>query len=101
MTSSERLRIACSPPPAVTALPPLESAPRACDRHTGHGVEQVVEEIGGRHPGPAPLPRRKPTMTAAVKRTDPPCRARGPTASGAAERVDRGADRRRRYSAGQ
>jgi len=62
------------PPAAMTAPPaPAESAPAGLATGTPDAeVEQVVEESVPAIQGPAPLPRRKPTMTAAVKRTDPP-----------------------------
>jgi hypothetical protein len=63
-----------APPAPPTAPPvPTESAPAALATGTADAeVEQVVEESVPAIQGPAPLPRRKPTMTAAVKRTDPP-----------------------------
>jgi hypothetical protein len=60
------------PPPAAAA--PETSAPAALATSTDSepAVEEVAETSVPAISGAAPLPRRKPTQTAAVRRTDPP-----------------------------
>jgi hypothetical protein len=65
-----------SPPPPARATSPApveKSAPAALATGTqAFESDQVVEESVPAINGPAPLPRRKPTMTASFKRADPP-----------------------------
>jgi|GEM_PF-5066522 len=55
-------------PPATMSIPAALAAPGADNDSAAEVVEGSVPAISGR----APLPRRKPTQTAAVKRLDPP-----------------------------
>ena len=88
-----------TPPPA--AEPPAAeaqtSAPAAlaAPADTDPPVDEVAESSVPAISGSAPLPRPKPTQTAAVRprNSDPPASA--PGWSRTAERVDRGADNRR------
>lgn len=62
-----------APPPAAAAAPaaePIESAPAALATATPD-PDEVVESTTPAIEGPAPLPRRKPIVTAA-RRADPP-----------------------------
>jgi hypothetical protein len=62
-------------PPPVAAAPAVEAPPPAEEIATEAanaepGIEEVAESSVPAISGPAPLPRRKPLMTAQVKRTD-------------------------------
>jgi cytoskeletal protein RodZ len=60
------------PDPGVSAPAPSESAPAALATGTESDIEEVAEGSVPAIQGPAPLPRRKPAMTASFKRNDPP-----------------------------
>jgi hypothetical protein len=83
-------------PPAAPALAPAQAraapapaestAALTTDTEAEQG-EQVVEESVPAIQGPAPLPRRKPTMTASARRSDPPLPRPRPDGQTAPQRV--------------
>jgi hypothetical protein len=62
-----------APPPAPVDVQPANTAPAALATHTPDAEPPIEEVAEGSVPaiaGPAPLPRRKPIMTASAKRND-------------------------------